>query len=165
MVIEFTPISKLWAKNESLIDVVKSQFQEDMRTWFSELKKLVGDRLGDLELHEDIKPGSLYWWVGHPGGHKQSASLWIRLFSTELITTEKLVFEVYCSELDEDIQDAIRSFANIGEMQSFCFVDHRPSVALRVELDLKDDSEIYKVADKISLVFRSFAEIPNFPMA
>jgi hypothetical protein len=142
----FNETSRLYAKNFSVIEAVKSEFQREVDAFldgvFQEMRTITSGRLREKRTAGSYR----YWWIGE--GEKDPwpyPYLWLDSSAVEIVEPGEVRLTAAAPKASPDQRHALASVAKRPEFTPFCTAG-RPDSLFMVNIRYNDEHPVHHVA-------------------
>lgn len=116
----FSELSRLYAQNYSVVEVVKTQFQREVDAFLDEVQEAILTATSGTS-HEKITSGYRYWWIG--GSDKDlHPQLFIGTWLPEIVHPGEVILNAVAPNASADQLHALAAVAKRPEFTAI----HRP---------------------------------------
>jgi hypothetical protein len=116
----FSETTRLYAKNYSIIEAVKGEFERDVAAFLDKVYKTMRSETTS-RLSEEARGLTRSWWIGEPE-EENCPYLWLSGSAPEIVDPGEITLRVFAEEASPAQLRALQDVANREEFRSFCEV-------------------------------------------
>lgn len=157
----FSETTRLYAKNYSIIEAAKGEFQKDVTAFLNKVYEKIGSET-TCKLSQQIgkQAGNRCWWIGEPQ-EENCPYLWVSSSAPEIVDPGEITLHVYAEKASPNQLRALKGVASRGEFRSICEVtkgEPGPFKLFTVTVKYADKEPVHQVSSIVTKLLLALKE-------